>query len=206
MTEEEIPSGLEAPQLSTISETSILVSWDTPTQPNGIVSSYNILQRSLGFEVATDIDTLPNCCEEYLNANGIEIGSNCSRVADISESNLTYIVTGLQAYSNYHYCLIATNGAGSTFSPMSNVAQTSAAQMPTSGPTLTATTVNSTAIYLSWSSLPVSQLLGPFSGYSLYIRIAGQEIPGKEVFVGSEQEFTVTDLIASTEYTFLVRY
>ena len=204
VTDEGIPSGLEVPVLRTLNESSILVSWDTPSQPNGIIRSYNILQRSLGFTVEADIDILPNCCKEYLNADGTLMDTNCSTVAQINENTLNYIVTDLQAYSNYRYCLIATNGAGSTFSPTSDVTQTLAAQMPISGPMLTASTVNSTAIYLSWTSLSVSQLLGPFSGYSLYIRTAGQGTPGEGIFMGNEQEFTATDLVASTVYTFLV--
>lgn len=206
VTDEAIPTGLRAPLVRTVSESSIVVSWDAPTQSNGIVQSYNILQSSLGVEVAANVATFPNCCEEYLNANSTVAGDSCSKVAQVNESTLSYMVTALQAYSNYHFCLIATNGAGSTFSPTSNVTQTLAALMPISGPNLTATTVNSTAIYLSWSSLDVSQLLGPFRGYSLYRRVVGQEAPGEALYSGDEQDFTATDLVASTEYIFLVSF
>lgn len=205
VTDEAIPSGLSAPRASTASESSILVSWDSPTEPNGIVQSYDILQQGLGFEIAVDVATLPNCCEEYLNANRTVLSVSCSRVVQVDADNLNYTVNDLQPYSNYRYCLIATNGAGDTFSPISNATQTSAALMPISGPNLTATTVNSTAIHLSWSALDISQLLGPFSGYTLYRRMAGQEVLGEVIYSGNEQEFTATNLIASTEYTFMVR-
>lgn len=204
VTDEANPNGLGTPIVGSINESSLSVSWESPSQPNGIILSYVILQRSFGFEVVADLDMIPNCCEDYLNANKTLVGSSCRRVVQINETTLTFTVTNLQAYSNYRYCIIAANSAGATLSPSSNISQTHAAAMPTAGPNLTASTVNSTAIYLSWTSLDVSQLLGPFGGYSLYRRIAGQEPPGGVIFLGSEQEFTATDLVASTEYTFLV--
>lgn len=204
VTDEAMPTGLSAPLTSTISESSIFITWDIPTEPNGIVQSYDVFQQSFSFEVPIDVATLPNCCEEYLNANRTVLSGNCRKVVQVDADNLNYTVSGLQPYSNYRYCLIVTNGAGATFSPTSNVTQTSAALMPISGPILNATTVNSTAIYLSWSSLDVSQLLGPFSGYSLYRRLAGHEGYGEVIYMGNDQEFTTTNLVASTEYTFTV--
>lgn len=204
VTDEALPTGLSAPLASTVSESSVSISWDIPAEPNGVVQSYDIFQQSFGFEVAVDVATLPNCCEEYLNANSTVLSSICNRVVQVDADTLNYTVSGLQPYSHYRYCLIATNGGGATFSPTSNVTQTSAAPMPISGPNLNATTVNSTAIYLSWDSLDVSQLLGPFSGYSLYRRMAGQEGYGEVLYMGNGQEFTATDLVASTEYIFAV--
>ena len=206
VTDEATPAGLRAPLASTLSESSILVLWVAPTEPNGIVQSYDVLQRGLGFEVAADIDTLPNCCEEYLNANRATVSNGCSRVAGTNENTENYTVTNLRAFSNYQYCIIATNGAGSTFSPASNVTQTPPAPMPITGPNLTATTVNSTAIDLYWSSLDVSQLLGPFRGYTLYRRVAGEAVPGDAVYSADEQNFTATGLVASTEYIFVVSF
>ena len=204
VTDEAPPAGLEAAIATTLNESSILVSWEAPLQPNGEIESYVILQRSLGFQLVDVSASLSNCCKDYLNSSESILGDGCNRVAIVDEITLSYTVTGLRAYTNYQYCIIATNSAGSTFSLFSNASQTSAAQMPTAGPILTASTVNSTAVHLSWSSLNISQLLGPFRGYSLYVREIGQELPGLELFSGDDQEFTATDLLASTEYTFLV--
>ena len=203
-TDEATPSGLRAPSVSTVSESSVIVSWEAPVQPNGIIESYIILQRSFGFEVSAVGDLLPNCCEDYLSANGTVVGDACSRVVQLNAATLNFLVTALQPYSNYRYCIIVSNSAGATFSPTSNITQTAAALMPTTGPSLTASTVNSTAIYLFWSSLDISQLLGPFRGYTLYGSEAGQQ--PQVLFSGNAEEFTATDLIASTEYTFSVCY
>ena len=204
VTDEALPSGLRAPIVSTLSEASILVSWEQPTQPNGIISSFTILQQSFGFQAPEDLETLSNCCEDYQNANQTVVGDSCSRVGVVDGTVLNHTVVDLEAYSNYRYCVVAVNGAGATFSPASNITRTSPALLPVAGPNLTASTVNSTAIYLSWSSLDVSQLLGPFSGYTLYGREAGESGPGEMLFSGDDQEYTAIDLIASTEYIFMV--
>ena len=205
VTNEAAPTELEAPSVTTLNESSILVMWEPPLQPNGEIERYTILQRSLGFLTGEDFVLLSNCCEDYLNFNETVIDDSCNRVMSVDETTQSYIVTALEAYSNYQYCIIATNSAGSTFSPISNITRTFAATMPTTGPTLTATTLNSTAIYLYWSMLNISQLLGSFGGYSLFVREAGQDPPGQELFTGVDQEFTATELLASTAYTFLVR-
>ena len=204
VTDEAIPSELRVPLVSAVGESSILVSWEQPTQPNGVITSFILLQRSFSFDTPTNLETLTNCCEEYLNANHMLVGNSCSRVALTEGTVLSYTVLDLEAFSNYRYCVIATNGAGSTFSPSSNVTQTFAAPMPISGPNLTVTTVNSTAIFLTWTSLNVSQLRGPFNGYTLYGRVAEESAPGDIFFSGEEQEYTATDLVASTEYVFQV--
>ena len=76
--------------------------------------------------------------------------------------------------------------------------------MPAVGPQLNASTINSTAIYLTWGSLDISELLGPLEGYTLYGRPAGGVGLGQVLFTGPEQSYTATDLIASTEYVFVV--
>ena len=207
VTDEATPTGLGAPTTNTIDHTSILVSWNGPTAPNGVVLGYDVLQRSLGFEVPPNATTLPNCCQEYLYLSGSgtdEPSDGCSLVEETGPDTMNYTVPGLQAFSNYQYCIIVTNRAGSAFSPTSPVTQTSAAPMPLSGPELTALTVNSTAIFLSWSLLNVSQLLGPLEGYTLYGREAGGAEPGEVLYSGEEQQFTAGGLLASTEYVFVV--
>lgn len=204
VTGEAIPSGLGAPLASTVNESSILVSWEQPTKPNGVIGSFVPLQHSFGFDAPANVDTLPNCCEDYLNANNTLVGESCGRVDFIDGNVLNYAVLDLEAYSNYRYCIIATNSAGSTSSSPSNITRTSAAPMPISSPTLSASTVNSTSIFLSWTSLGVSELLGPFDGYTLYGREAGHQAPGEMFFSGDEEEYTATDLVASTEYIFQV--
>ena len=205
VTDEAIPSGLRAPLVSTASESSILVSWSQPIQPNGIIITYTILQRSFGFQTPENPETFSNCCEDYLNSNKTVVGDTCSRVVVVDGTAINHTASGLDAYSNYQYCVIAMNSKGATFSPTSNITHTFAAPMPIAGPNLTASTINSTAIFLSWTVLSITQLLGPFSGYTLYIRTVGQTDPGEIIFAGEEQEYTATDLVASTEYIFMVR-
>ena len=74
--------------------------------------------------------------------------------------------------------------------------------MPANGPIATAVTINSTAIRISWTPLDVSILLGPLSEYTLLVEIGEEQ--QMEVFSGTDESFTVTDLMPSTKYTFVV--
>ena len=201
ITLEAIPTGLDAPLVSTINESSLLVSWESPAKPNGLIQSYRILEHSLGFEFNGSVDVLTNCCEEYFSSNTSDY---CREVANAGPDTYNYTVTDLQAYSNYQYCIVATNRAGSIASPNSLVTRTSAAPMPLSSPELNATAVNSTAIHLLWSSLDISQLRGPFEGYILYGREDGVDYPEEVIYSGNEQMFTIAELVASTDYIFVV--
>ena len=140
-----------------------------------------------------------------LAGNGsVVLSESCSYVAETSPEMLSYIDTTLQAYSFYQYCIITFNNADSTHSELSMPTQTNPAPMPAVGPQLNASTINSTAIYLAWGSLEISELLGPLEGYTLYGRPAGGAGLGEVLFTVPEQSYTATDLIASTEYIFMV--
>ena len=118
---------------------------------------------------------------------------------------LTTLDTNLDPFTFYTYCLIATNNVDSTFSRLATPTQTSPAFMPLRGPVLNATTLNSTAVFLEWDALDVSELLGPLQGYTLYVRVSGTPGLGEILSQGGQdQQFTATNLLASTEYVFVV--
>ena len=205
---EDTPQGISAPTAIVTNSSTISLSWVPPTQPNGVIQSYDILRRDLGF--VDSIGNVSNCCEEYVAllsqaGNGsVVLSESCSYVAETSPESLSYIDTTLQAYSFYQYCIITSNNADSAYSELTMPTQTSPAPMPAVGPQLNASTINSTAIYLTWGSLDISELLGPLGGYTLYGRPAGEVGLGEVLFTGTEQSYTATDLIASTEYVFVV--
>ena len=207
---EDTPQGINAPTAIVTNSSTISLSWVPPTQPNGVIQGYDILRRDLGFVGSIGNTNVSNCCEEYialLNLAGndsVLLSESCSYVAETSPEVLSYIDTTLQAYSFYQYCIITFNNADSAHSELSTPTQTSPAPMPAVGPQLNASTINSTAIYLTWGSLDISELLGPLEGYTLYGRPAGGVGLGQVLFTGPEQLYTATDLIASTEYVFVV--
>ena len=193
------PTSLLPPTTETLSESSISVSWQPPAYPNGQLLGYRLLRASIGYISSSPT---PSCCEQL--QKNISLDSNCALVSQSPASTLSYTDTGLGAFSFYRYCVIVFNAAGSTHSNFSDSTQTLPAPMPANGPIATAVTINSTAIRISWTPLDVSILLGPLSEYTLLVEIGEEQ--QMEVFSGTDESFTVTDLMPSTKYTFVVSY
>ena len=200
VTLEDTPQGISTPIAISLNSSAILVSWQEPTQPNGVIVRYTVLRRSLGFYNSTA--GLANCCEEYVVSGNAS--QQCDFITETVPEVTSYTDTTLQAFSFYQYCTVVTNGADSSYSEFSFPTQTDPSPMPLVGPALNATTINSTAIQLYWGSLEISELLGPLEGYTLYGEIAGSPGLGDVLFTGLEQSYVATGLIASTEYVFVV--
>lgn len=198
LTLEDTPAGLSAPTTRVESSSEITISWVEPSMPNGVIVSYTLLQLSQGFDIL-----FMDCCEEYVS-DRLTLPRMCSLVSTTGPDTLNFRDTMLDPFSFYQYCLVVSNNADSAPSDSSQIAQTSPASMPRVGPMLNATTLSSTAIFLQWEALNVSDLLGPFRGFTLYIRVAGTSELGEAIFLGGNQSFTATNLLASTEYIFNV--
>lgn len=193
------PAALSPPITQTQSESAISVSWQPPASPNGVLLGYRLLRANIGYISSVPA---PSCCEQL--AMNITLDAKCTLVSEISASTLSYTDSGLGSFSFYQYCVIAFNTAGSTYSNFSSTTQTQPALMPVTGPTATAVTINSTAIKVSWTPVDISFLLGPLGEYTLYRRINGGLL--EEIFTGTDEIFVVSNLLPSTEYTFVVSY
>lgn len=200
LTLEDMPTGLATPTAVTVSSSEIMVAWMEPSMPNGVIQAYDLFRLSMGFERVMGLAI--NCCEVYLENAGL-LPDQCTRV--IATTDLQYLDTNLGPFAFYSYCIVATNNADSASSALTPPTQTSPAPMPLIGPSLNATTINSTAIFLQWDSLDISELLGPLDGYTLYARIAGTPGLGDVVFQGDDEIFIATGLLASTAYIFVVQ-
>ena len=201
LTLEDMPTGVDTPTTVVIAFDEIVVEWVEPSMPNGEILMYDLFRRSHGFD--NDTGAGDNCCEAYLQQDASQLPGDCSRVTTTSQR--MHVDQNLSPYSFYSYCLVATNNAASGSGPQTTPTQTSPAPMPLAGVSLNATAINSTAIFLEWDMLAVSDLLGPLEGYRLYARVA--RAPGGlggVVFEGSEQSYSATGLLASTEYVFVV--
>ena len=206
---EDTPTGIAAPVAISLSFSEIRMNWSVPEMPNGLIQSYHLLRKFIGFQVVEDS---LNCCEDFIRAATPEgSGGNESSLADtcqlvsMTSAQQTYQVDDeLRPYTFYQYCIVVTNNANSAVSPQTTPTRTEVAPMPLFGPELNATTINSTAIELVWGSLETSELLGPLVGYTLYIKFAEEEGIGEAIFSGLDQSYTAVDLLASTEYVFVV--
>lgn len=215
---ESLPESVLPPSLSLQQGEGLLASWVEPGMPNGVVQSYLLFQKTLGFELQLD-DV--NCCEDHVAlmqlqdndpSSGQQYGmavlierlQDCTAVANTSADVTFYADFTVFPYTFYQYCIVVSNNADSAFSNLSSPIRTSPAPFPLSGPELVATAINSTAIELSWGALEISELLGPLDEYIVYGKVSGVSGLGQELFRGLSQMLTVVDLLASTEYVFTV--
>ena len=208
ITLEDTPTGVATPTGMVVGPGSLAVEWAEPSMPNGVVQRYSLFRLPLGFENDTGRFTTTNCCEAFvLNVTTPTDDSRCSMVTTTA-TQTSHLDVNLDPFSYYRYCVVATNDAGEGFSDLSTPIRTSPAPMPLIGPMLNASTLSSTAILLEWSALDISELLGPLQGYTLYGKIAGTLGLGEVLFRGAVEEgeefYRATELLASTEYVFVV--
>ena len=203
MTQEATPMGVVTPMATTLSFSEIEVTWSVPQMPNGIVQNYLLLRKFVGFEL---VDDGLSCCEDFLRttSGNSTLTDVCQLVTMTTAQVTAHTDDELRPYTFYQYCIVVTNNVDSAFSPQTLPSRTAVAPMPLTGPELNATTVNSTAIELVWGSLEVSELLGPLVEYTLYIKVAGDQGLGQVLFRGLDQFYTAVNLLASTEYMFVV--
>ena len=132
------PENFAPPTVITINGRSLLISWEEPLLPNGIIINYTITRATL----------------------------NSAPIALVTLNNTVFNYTdqGLRPFTNYNYTVIATTAGGSTETD-SSIGLT--AQELASGLTAPSTmSINSTAIFVSWS-MP-TELNGVLQSYSLY--------------------------------------
>ena len=98
VTTAEAPPGSQSPpSVVAINSTAVSVSWEVPSQPNGVIVKYEIFQRSSPFS-----------------------GSGVS-VKNVSEDTLSFVVGRLQSFTYYEFSVAAFTGAGGTQSEWKRV-------------------------------------------------------------------------------------
>ena len=202
LTLEAPPANIQAPSIILQGDEAIFVAWQHPSQPNGIITSYSIVRADIGYYYDVNA-SIPDCCQEDFSNNN-SVNPICHLLAETEPDDTSYINTNLNAYFFYQYCIIATNNAGSVSSDYSTALRTRASLTPLSGPNATATALNSTAIYATWSPPDVSLLLGPVVEYSLLIGLSGNDT-FDTVFTGTDEEYSITGLTPSTTYNVKVK-
>ena len=123
MTLPDTPSGLSPPSLTELSPTSIHASWTPPTEPNGIISHYELV-RVFGSELS----------QEETLFNGTELQTT---------------VSSLLPNTLYYLKVIAFNSVGSVASNTSTI--TTPEDTPDLIQPPTITVINSTALLVSWA-------------------------------------------------------
>ncbi|XP_069618420.1 phosphatidylinositol phosphatase PTPRQ [Ranitomeya imitator] len=125
-TSEQVPSSVNNVYYQNISSTSVMVFWDPPLEPNGMITHYTVYAMDLYTKDAFHVIT----------------------------SNTSMLITGLKKYMDYKVRVTASNSAGeSAVSEENNIFVRTLEDAPGSPPqNLVSAGVNATAINLEWSS------------------------------------------------------
>ncbi|XP_069830095.1 phosphatidylinositol phosphatase PTPRQ isoform X3 [Dendropsophus ebraccatus] len=124
-TSEQVPSSVNNVSYQNISSTSVMVFWDPPLEPNGMITHYTVYAMDLYTKDAFHVLT----------------------------SNTSILLTGLKKYMDYKVRVTASNSAGeSAVSEENNIFVRTLEDAPGSPPqNLISAGVNATAINLEWS-------------------------------------------------------
>ena len=138
-TDEATPVGLAAPSVTPLSARRVEVSWSPPSQPNGIINSYEIFRQEDDLVPTTILSTSDTV-------------------------NLFYVDTSVFPATTYGYAIAANNSAGRVMSEYRTLTTPEAAPEGISEPAVLV--ISSTSIEVSWA--PPIQPNGIISQYQLF--------------------------------------
>ena len=175
-TAETAPFGQPPPTLTAVSPRQVQVVWNVPTQPNGIITRYDILRQD---------NDLPLTLVVIASVNDTLVRS--------------YNDTTVRPASHYQYAIRAVNSAGQTESVLRPVTTPEAPPEGLSAPVLTVT--SSSSIFVTWNR-PI-QTNGNISEYQV-LRTGGGE-SNISVYRGQNRIFRDTVLQPFTMYTYAIQ-
>ena len=179
-TSEAPPENQQVPTLTVITPYSLRVSWDTPLNPNGIVTQFEVL-RVAGTQPPPS------------NLTGVL--TLFSTIPTIREYNDTTVLPA----SGYQYAIRTTNNAGETVSPFLFILMPEAAPVGISTPSLDAT--GPTSIQTTWT--PPTMPNGVITIYQLFRVEPDDNIVS--VYTGQNPTFTDTGLSPFTLYSYFLQ-
>lgn len=176
MTAEVAPAGQAPPTLTSLSPRRIDISWDPPSQPNGIILSYEVLRQDNG---------LPSTLTTVYRMNATR--------------NLNFVDNTVLPATEYRYLVRTINSAGQTDSAFGVIVTSEAPPEGLSIPTLTV--LSSTSIQVAWES-PL-QPNGVITMYRAFRTGGGDN--NVTVYSNVNREFTDSGLTPFTMYTYVVQ-
>ncbi|KAI6647890.1 Usherin-like [Oopsacas minuta] len=123
---QDVPEQVSTPLASSIFSDSLQLSWSPPTQPNGIIIAYEVFQRQSPFTgPSVSIDSL-------------------------SGSELSVSVTGLNAFTEYEFAVLASTIIGGNLSENVRIRTSEAAPTEIQDPILTV--LGAMSVQISWQN------------------------------------------------------
>lgn len=142
----QVPSRVESLQAEALSPTSVQVSWEPPSQPNGPILGYRLLWTES-----------PSAKEQSVEVNG-----------------LNYKMEGLNKFTEYTVRVLAVNRYGPGTAP-ETASITTQSDVPSAPPqNITLEVVLSRSIKVSWQPPPRSAQNGIISAYKIKYRKTGR--------------------------------
>ena len=175
-TAEVAPDGQASPLVTALSAQSVEVTWNLPSQSNGIITMYEILRQDAGvssslFVLFSTTDTLTRL----------------------------YIDNTVQPAMDYQYAVRAINSVGQDVSEFGPIRTPEAPPEGIPPPQLTV--VSSSSIDLTWS--PPTQSNGIIQMYQLFR--SGGGVVNMSVYNNPNNAFTDTNLTPFTEYSYFLQ-
>lgn len=174
-TAETAPFGQPTPTLTAQSPRTVEVVWNSPAQPNGIITRYDILRQDNGFP------------------------STLVVISSTNDTSRRYLDTTVLPASDYQYAIRAINSAGQTVGAFRAIVTPEAPPEGLTAPVLSVT--SSTSIHITWN--PPTQLNGMITEYQAFR--SGGGITNVSVYRGQNRVFTDTSLQPFTLYTYTIQ-
>ncbi|XP_072258225.1 neogenin isoform X8 [Pyxicephalus adspersus] len=174
--EVQVPGPAPNLRATSISPTSVSVSWETPLSGNGEIQNYKLYYMEKGAGNEQDIDV----------------------------GGLSYTITGLKKYTEYTFRVVAINKHGPGVSTQDVIVRT-LSDVPSAAPqNLTLEVRSSQSILVQWQAPPVGTQNGQIVGYKLRYRKTARKTETNEILVDNLLSQQVTGLEKNTEYSFRV--
>uniref|UniRef100_A0A3P9BUF9 Usherin n=1 Tax=Maylandia zebra TaxID=106582 RepID=A0A3P9BUF9_9CICH len=184
------PEGLSPLSVVAVSESFLAISWEPPTRPNGPNIRYKLLRRKTNQPLA--ITTVPT-----LTAQSPPPSEDLHRWLHVySGTKLFYQDKGLSRFTRFQYQLEVHNDVGNTSGEI--VTAVTMAGVPLHPPSLSASTINHTAIQVNWTQPSLQDLQGEVEYFFLTV-----ESPEPSLILTFTPEITsavISDLWPSTTY------
>ena len=181
-TSESPPMGQLPPTVILIDTKSVMITWDFPTQPNGIIKSYEIFR----LEVLEPI--VDNSTDDLILV-----------YTTMDVSNRVFNDTMLTPDTGYLYAIRANNSVGLFLSGYSYIQTPQAAPESVQSPVLEV--LGTDSIGITWD--PPNQDNGELTQYQIY-RNTDMNNDANKVYTGLNREFTDTGLKPYTQYRYTV--
>ncbi|XP_071494817.1 LOW QUALITY PROTEIN: usherin-like [Diadema antillarum] len=165
------PEGVGAPNATAISDSSVFIKWNHPTEANGIITHYELFYR--GYPDSRGISN-PGETRIFNPAgwyNPRPVLTPLEYPAQPPDTNFTH--TGLDPFTRYQYQVTARNLAGTGQSGWTTVRTGEAAPLSTPAPS--AVGLSSSELNITWPQPEESEIRGVVVTYSLYKFISSND-------------------------------